>query len=236
MRAPQKINSYVLMDFETGGIDNKNGNHCQIVPITEVAVLALNGVTLEEIIRYDNLVKPYDDRLQYQPAAAALTGITRELCERDGVELSQVVEDLCQVFTEANIYNSKTARPKIVAHNAPFERQFLVDIFNRCKVDLSKYVSGANDAYGHFVPDMLDTQDFAKACWAETTNKEDKFKLSYCSQKAGLDVIEGHRAMNDVIPSADLIRYFFTRLRSGSSQVTITEGQIAVKHRISFQW
>lgn len=234
-RAPQKINSYVLIDFETGGLDKKNRLHSQNYPITEVGVLAIDGVDLNEIVRYDNLVKPYDAKLIYDPEAARATGITKAMCEKDGVSLREVVKDLCQVFTEANLHNTKIARPILVAHNWNFDRQFLQDIFRRAEVDLSKYVSGEPDHHGNFIPDGLDTIMFCKMLQAQITDKDTKFKLQDCCYRAGVDFIDGHRAMNDVVPMTDLFRYLATRLRSGSSEVTVTEGRVSV-HRQSFEW
>lgn len=234
-RDPKKINSYVVVDVETGGLDNKEGLHAQKYPITELAVMALDGVTLQEIVKYDNLVKPYDNNLIYDPIAAQLTGISRALCEKDGIGLRNLVQDICLVLEEANVHKTKTAKPVFVAHNWPFELNFITDIFKRADIDLSKYVAGGKDAHGNFIPFGIDTIYLAKQCWAEITDNTTKFKLGDCCLRAGVDYVDGHRAMNDVIPTADLLRYFLTRLRSGSSEVKIHNGQATV-HRQKFQW
>lgn len=234
-KAPQKINSIVVFDFETGGLDKKEGLHSQKYPITEFAGIALNPVTLEEILRYDNLVKPYDQKLIYDPVAANITGINKELCEKEGIPLKQLVEDLCTFFEEANIYKSKIARPLLVAHNGPYDRQFLQDIFRRTGVDLSKFVDGDKDHHGNFIPNIIDTIDLAKMLWADQTDTTTKFNLAACCERAGIDLVDGHRAMNDVVPLADLVRYILTRLRSGSTEVTVTGGAI-VSHRQIFEW
>jgi DNA polymerase III epsilon subunit-like protein len=235
-RAPQKINSYIVFDFETGGLDKKEGLHSQKYPITEFAGIAINGVTLEEILRYDDLVKPYDNSLIYDPIAAQLTGITRELCEKDGIPLRKLVENICQLAEEANIHKSKIARPVLVAHNGAFDKQFFQDIFRRAEVDASKFVDGDKDHYGNFQPTVLDTIDFAKMLWADITETTTKFNLAACCERAGIDLVDGHRAMNDVIPLADFVRYVITRIRSGSGQVEVSGGNISVKHRVNFEW
>lgn len=233
-RDPRKINSFVVIDFETSGAD-KEGNHAKKHAATEVAVMALNGVTLEEILRYDNKFKPYDETHIYSEDAAKLTGIYKQDCIDQGIELKQIVEDLCTVFTEANLHNTKTAKPVLVAHNWDFDKSFLQDIFRRAGVDLSKYVDGELDAYGNFQPHGIDTMDLAKQCWAEVTDTDTRFKLTNCCERAGIDVVDGHSAMNDVEPTADLLRFFCIRLRSGGTDVVAQSGSTS-SHRQNFEW
>lgn len=234
-RDPKKINSFVIIDFETGGMDKKDGLHSQKYPVTEFAGLAMDGVTLEEIVRYENMVKPYDAGLIYDPEAATKTGINKELCEKEGIPLKQLVGDICQLCTEANKYNAKYIKPILVAHNWDFDKTFFQDIFRRCKVDMSKYIDGALDAWGNFQPHGIDTMDLAKKCWAEITDTDTKYTLRACCERAGIDHVDAHHAINDVVPTTDLLRYFITRLRSGSSEVEIQGGNISV-HRQTFEW
>ena len=151
--------------------------------------------------------------------------------------LKTVVDNLAQVFTEANVNNSKTARPILIAHNWPFDRQFLQYIFEFCEVDLSKLVSGAKDALsGNFIPDGIDTIQWAKNVHAQLTDNTTKFTLGECCERAGVSVIDGHRAMNDVVAMKDLFIYYSLRLRSGSSNVTVNDGVAKVSPRNSFEW
>lgn len=236
-RDPKKINSYVFIDFETSGLDKKDGLHAQKVSATEVAALAIDGTTFEEIVRYDDLIQPYNPEHEWQEGAAKLTGLYKPKCEKDGLPLKQVVENLCQVFTEANLYNSKTAKPILVAHNWPFDRQFLQYIFEFCEVDLSKYVDGDKDALsGNFVPHGLDTIDWAKNIHAPLTENTTKFNMAACCERASVQLVDGHRAMNDVAAMKDLFIYYSTRLRSGSSEVLVTDGIAKVNHRNRFEW
>lgn len=229
-RAPKKINSFVCIDFETGGLKHEKN------PVTEFAGLAINGVTLQEIIRYDNIVKPYDNSLVYEPAATKIHGLSKERCEKEGVRLSQIVSDACVLFEEANLYNTKTAKPILVAHNPGFDVPFLQDIFKRAKVDLSKYIAGYFDIHGHFQPEALDTTIMSKQCWGEVTDLDTKFNLKACCEKAGVDFVDAHRAMTDVVATTDLFRYLITRMRSSGGQVIIDEGGQIETHRQTFEW
>jgi len=235
-RDPKKINSFVILDFETGGLDRKEGMHAKKYPVTEFAAIAINGVTLEQIVKYDNLVKPYDNALIYDPQAAQITGISRALCEKEGIPLRDLVNDIVTVFEEANIYKTKTALPICISHNWPFDGPFLQDIFRRAKIDLSKYTRGWMDCYGNFNPHGICSIDWAKALWGDVTDNTTKYTLQAVCEKASISFYDGHRAMNDVIPLTDFVRYAITRLRSGSSDVTVGSGGEIQVHRKTFEW
>lgn len=228
--APKKINSYVLFDWETGGLDNKKN------PVVELAMLAMNGTTLEEILRYDDLIKPYDDSLIYEPRALAVSGATLPALKSKGITLEELGENMIQVFTEANVYKNKLARPILIAHNAKFDRGFLQEVCRRLEIDLSQYVDGGFDPWGNFVPHVIDTIDWAKGLFAPKTENTTNFKFGSCCQRAGLEYVDGHKALNDVVLLADLWRYYLTRLRSGSSEVTVVEGRAVAAHRQNFEW
>lgn len=235
-RAPQKIRSLLVFDFETGGLDKKDRRHSSQYPVTEFGAMGLDGVELREIggLKYDNFVKPYDPKLIYSEEASKITGITRELCEKDGIPLRQLVDDIVTFINETNLHNSRTARPVLVGHNVQFDIDFFTDIFRRAEVDLSKLLDGEFDCHGNFYPHFVDTNQLAQQCWAEVTDTDTNFKLGTCCQRAGVDYIDGHRAMNDVYATADLLRYFTARLRSGEA-VKISGGQATV-HRQKFEW
>ncbi len=229
MLDPKKINSFVIIDFETGGLD------CTKNPVMEFAGLAIHGTTLEKIVAYDNLVKPYDPKLYYDPNALRANGLTVDKCIKEGVSLTELVDDICDLCMEANVYKSKTAKPILIAHNGDFDKNFFIEIFRRTKKDMSQYLAGTFDPFGNFQPKMIDSIDWAKSCWAPITDTQSNFKLGTCCSKAGVEVVDAHRAMNDVIPLTDLWRYFQTRLRSNTSEVTITDGKASVI-RQTFQW
>lgn len=229
-RDPKKINPYVIFDWETGGLKAKDS------PVMELACIGINGLTLEEVIRYDNLIKPYDKALPYQPGALAVNGLSIHECEKKGIPLSQLMTEFCQVCEETNTYGSKTAKPILVAHNAKFDKSFLLEVLRRTKVDLSKYVEGEFDGQGTFIPETIDTIQLAKACWAEVTDNDTKFKLGACCERAGVSYADGHKGMNDCESTVDLFRYFLTRIRSGSSEVTVTDGKATASHRLVFEW
>lgn len=229
-RAPQKIRNIIFYDWETSGLKPKDA------AVMSLAMLGVNRITLEQIVAYDNLIQPYDTKLIYNPQALAVNGLTFEQCKKDGVSLRQLMKDFCQVCEETNIYKSKAQKPVLCSHNAHFDRGFLMEAARRTETDLSKYLTGDFDPFGNFIPTTIDTIDLAQECWGPITDNDSNFKLGTCCQKAGILLQDGHSALADTIVLADLYRYFATRLRSGSSEVTVTDGVATAAHRVNFQW
>lgn len=216
----KKINCYLLLDFETGGLDYKKN------PICEFGCLGINGVNLEEVLRYDNIVKPYDDSLVYEEQAVKIHGLSKEICERDGIGLKQLVEDICLVIEETNVYKSKIAKPIVVGHNVTFDIPFLQDAFLRAGIDISQYLSGYwyKDEY---VLHYEDTMHLAKQADA---HKDDKLKYSNeeCCKRNNIELSDAHRALNDVISTTDLFRYYISKLRSNGAG-TVSDGSGKVR-------
>lgn len=226
----KKVNSYIIYDWESSGLSSQKN------AVMELAMIAINGKTLENIIAYDNLVKPYDEKLVYEPAAMKVNGLSIAQCENDGVELKELVVDMIQVFEEANVHKSKVQLPLLVAHNGGFDAPFMEDVFKRCGKDLSKYVAGWTDESGKWRPRFIDTIDLAKMVHGDLADGTDDFKMNSCCERAGIQMADGHRAMNDVIALADLFRYYVMRLRSGSNEILVGEEETKISHRNKFEW
>lgn len=234
MNDPKKINNFILFDLETGGLSwDKN-------PVMEFAGMVMDGVTLEEKVRYDNLVQPYDDSLTYQQQAMDVNGLSVKMCQEEGIPLKQLVNDICELFEEAK-NGSKFLKPILVAHNGGFDKPFLQDMFLRCGKDLSKYVAGSKDRWGNFQPHMIDTVDDARQIWAEVADSSFDAKMRSCCDRAGIDLSGSHRAITDVIGMAELFRFYINRKRNGGQTIASSvenDGSIdgVIDQRRSFQW
>lgn len=220
----KKINSYLVLDFETGGLEGPVKN-----PVCEIGCLGINGITLEEVLRYDNVVKPYDSKLIYEEGAMKVHGLTAAVCQRDGVSLREVMKDFCLVCEETNVFQSKIARPILVGHNITYDIPFLVDIANRAQIDLSKHISGYFDKgkTGTFIPHFLDTMHLAKG--ADALKDDLKYNLEESCRRHASELVDGHRAMNDVIATASLFRAFLAKLRSDGGTVMASDGSGQVR-------
>lgn len=228
-----KINNIVVFDWETGGLS------CQKNPVTEFGGMIIDTVTLEPIAAYDNLVKPYDPTLVYEPKAMEITGLSKEKCEKEGIPLKQLVTDICSLFDKANAGRGKNFKCFVIAHNSAFDIPFLQDVFRRCNVDMSKYVAGYKDCWGNFQPYSDDTIIECKKIEGPETESDWKFNLDSCCSRAGINLNDAHRAMNDVVALGDLVIHNIKRMRSigtATQLATTVEGVTNNNHRVAFEW
>lgn len=202
-----KASPFVVMDFETGGIDKKKS------AISEIAAYAFEGDSLREIDRYETLVKPYGK--DYDPKAEAVTGLTKEKLEEEGKDFKIVCQEFGAFLQKANVHNSTTGyKPIIVAHNAGFELGFLQHMQKEGGLAIDKLLHGQTDYHGNFVPSILDTMHLAKMLWAANV-RQTKYTLEATMERAGIPLIDAHRAMNDVLPSTDFLKMVIRMLRGG---------------------
>jgi DNA polymerase III epsilon subunit-like protein len=217
---PQEPNSFIAFDFETGGLES------QVNPATEIALIAIKGdETLDEIGRYQGLIKPYDSALIYTEKAAATSGISLELLEDEGLDLNEVVDGVVDLMRSANFSpkNSAGIRSILVGHNPMFDINFLNHIFERRfdgvkgtsgQLMLESLVHGRRDHFGNFQPSYLNTWSLGKMWFGAEAELRD-FKLGTIVERAGVELSDAHRAMNDTIATADFLRTFIRNLRSG---------------------
>jgi DNA polymerase III alpha subunit (gram-positive type) len=209
-----KVTPYIICDFETGGLD------MSVCGLAELAAVAIKGDTLEKIDEIEALFAPHKIlnnnkwiEAQYTEGAAKVTGLTKEKLSKEGEDIDEFVKERLIPFLEkANVYNSKTGyKPVIVAHNAQYEVKCWQNMAAG-RFDLSKYFHGQEDFYGNFAPHYIDTLDLAKLLWAPNT-RQTAYKLGDIMERAGIPLIDGHRAMNDVRPTGQFLEWAIRLLR-----------------------
>lgn len=202
-----KINPYIILDFETGGLD------CTKNAVTEVGMLCVDGGTFKEIGRYESYISPYI--AEYNQQALDFTGITLDLLNQKGKPLKQVVTEMSEFFKEMKekTSNSHTKKPILVGHNLGFDIGFLQAIFREVKMDLSTLVDGTKDYYNNYRPLYIDTIVMSKLTWGNDEMMSN-YKLGTCVEKSGGSLNDGHKAINDVIATKELLITFVNKLRS----------------------
>lgn len=212
------------MDFETGGFDFKKHS------AMEFAGIWIDSSDFREICRYESIIKPYDENHVVDPKAFAIHGITPEESAA-GEELSVVVQKIFELTELANEGKSRGGKTILVGQNIDFDIAFLQDIFKRTKREMSKIFAGSKDFFGNFQPARFDTLHLGLAKYANIED-ETGFSLSDLCLKEGVDIVDAHRAMNDVEPTKELFIKFLMNLRNNSS----TEGVEKFNFRKTFKF
>lgn len=225
---PQSPNSYIILDFETGGLSSNDS------AATEIALVAIKGdLSLDEICRYQALIKQYDDVKEYNEKALKLTSISLELLEEEGEQIDLVVDSIIDVFKKANCYAEKSPglRPILVGQNVMFDINFLHHIFefrfrNDKKTNSQKILEdllhGRRDHFGNFQPSYIDIWSIGKM-WFGGDRELVNFKLGTLLDQIGIELTDAHRAMNDVVATTDVLRAAIRNLRSGFGSGVIGE-------------
>lgn len=204
---------YCVHDCETGGLDfNKN-------PITQYACVILDAFTLKEVDRFETFVKPYDD-LKIEKSALEHTmvtmsdinnGITRK-------KFYSVLKDFWGKYQAKGKFKDAN-RIISVGHNIPFDHGFLEYVFN----------SQGDSIWNYLHPNFIDTLSLAKLAWGIKGNE--KIRLSDCFARIGLTLNDAHGAMNDVEATADLLRWFMKKVRSGKGDVKSGDSETKQRER-----
>jgi DNA polymerase III epsilon subunit-like protein len=204
-----KASPYAVIDFETGGTDPKKD------AISEIAINCFEGDSLAHVGKFECLIKPYGKN--YDPKATAITGLTEDILEEKGITFEEACEKTTEFLIKCNVHESKTGyKPIIVAHNSIFETKFLQAMEKEGGVPLEKLLHGQVDYYGNFIPSSIDTMHLAKFLWAANV-RQTKFTLEATLERAGIPLVDGHRAMNDVMPSSDFLQWIIKMLRAADS-------------------
>lgn len=222
-KSPQNANNFIVFDFETGGLDsNKN-------PVTEIALISLEGGNLEIIESYQSLIAKYDDTLFYDPRAEKVSGISEDLIISEGVDIKTVAQQTLQFLKNANTRQEKNAglKPILVGHNVAFDIDFLHHLFHYglgkdYQKQMKDVLHGREDRFGNFQPSYIDTWSVCKP-WFQDDKELTDYKLSTVAEKLGVDLNNAHRAMNDVVSTVEVLRRYLINLRS--SYTTNHKGQ-----------
>lgn len=208
---------FIAVDTETGGIPSpKNGKKATIdVALTEIASVVIENESLEIIHKDSWLIKPYDPELIYHPKAAEVSGITKQMLEKEGLGIEQVYENFKKILTD----NKKgRLKPILIMQNKGFDIPFLKNLFDIFSDDFHSYCDRIED-----------TLDFARLKFIEKPN----FKLGSIADYCGIDLVDAHRAAADTLTTAQIWIHFVKCLRRESQA---TQEESVEKFREGFKF
>lgn len=247
-----KVDNYVVMDFETTGL---NFSYC---PAIELGAQIINPDTLQEVARISEFIKPtdtskikivpntfsfvkdgvlpknvYTDECYYSQGALDTHGITIDTLEQKGVDWKVLAKQFYDLVLSTRCTKSAWSKPILVGHNLRFDIPFLIDWFNHAKLDPSKIFQGDKDYYGNWQPFVLDTIHLSRARWSENT----VFTLSACAEASGVEVVDAHRAIADVVVTSQIFTQDLLLMRSKGGVATSKSEQPKVeKTRRTFKF
>jgi DNA polymerase III alpha subunit (gram-positive type) len=184
--------NFAVVDVETGGLDSLKN------PMVEVAVIIMDN-DLNIIGEYCELIKPYNPELVIQPQALAANNLTIEQIE-GGKDASLVCDDLCAIFKKAAV-KGRFGKPILCGHNSDnFDYFFFAEFFKFFGKSFDDYINTET---------TIDTMWWSRKAWQTSEN----YKLHSCCQNAGIELVNGHRALADTRVTAQLVKFFLERLR-----------------------
>lgn len=196
-------NAFIVIDLETGGTDEAEN------PIMQIAFQCLDykGKLIEEYT-YNEIIKPYGG-LKIEKDAIKVHGITEKRANKEGVSIQVALTNFIEVCKKLNPSfgkkGAKFRKPTIVAHNAEFEMDFLMEnVDNILGKYLFEYVEG--------VP--MDTLKLGRMAYPNSPTH----KLGVLAKLMGVELTDAHDAMSDVKATRIIFVELMNRLKNMSGQ------------------
>ena len=227
-----KVPNIIVGDIETGGyVYHKHA-------LTEIALIAIDTVTLEEIDRYEAVIAPYNHKdgtqVEYTPAALQYSGMTMAKIEA-GRPAKEVAEELNSFFSSKKkdgieIHTGGVnGKPVLCGHNFwKFDKPF-IDYFlwlhGKAKLKTTE-LKGKKDPfaviefdtpYNSYVEDSL-----YWTRWKYANTDIPNHKLATACEYTDVALMDAHRAMNDTEANKELKVEFLKSLR-GTGEARIIE-------------
>lgn len=155
-----------------------------------------------------------------------------------GINIKSLVSQIIELANVAKV-NNTSGKAILVAHNADFDRNFMQQLFEITgnSKEMPKIFAGKEDYYGNFQPHCIDTIDIARLLWHSNEDEIANYKQSTCIQKAGLDLVGAHKAINDTLGLKDLLLYFKKCIRSSQNNTLQSEEKrFRDDFKISFEY
>lgn len=205
------MHNIIVFDCETGGLSSK------LNPITQIALVCLDGETMGEMFRYDSFIRPYGD-LEITDKALQVSLVDRKTLAK-APESKEVLLMLKEFFKKAICKRSK---PILAGHNVPFDIGMLKAFFDFHKSNLFDFIHCNNE-----IPYYHDTQKLMEKCFPAI----ERYNLGNCCEQLDIPLYDAHGAVGDTEATILLLKKLFNKMKSGSVGSEIIADPKAGKRR-----
>lgn len=258
MAAPKNEKPIIVaftLDFETGGLE------CQTSACTQIAIHATRLDTFERIGSYVSYIYPYPRKeikgisekrkvlkskfdvteemplMEYdEKKALPYSAITMDMLYSLGVDVNQVAQDVLQFIIEHTPPKTpKNMKPFLIGQNIEFDKGFFMQLMEYAGLvkEVSKYLRGHKDFYGHWQPDVLDTIILGQLSMCHLDNVN-SYKLELMCENLGIELDDAHDADADVSATTNIVAVLTQRMRNkngnGGEQLAMSKTEKSRKH------
>jgi len=147
--------------------------------------------------------------LIYEPDALSFTGISMEMLNK-GIDFKTFSKEFPAFLKKSNPHSHPKYRTIIAGHNVTFDVPFLQQLMFFMGKKIEDYFNSYVDYYGNQQPKVFDTLQLTMIKWPEML----KHTLADGINKAGFELVQAHRAMNDVKANVELLKVFIKSLKN----------------------
>lgn len=247
MAAPKDDKPVIVMftlDFETGGLK------CQTSACTQIAIHATRIDTFERLGSFVRYIYPYDRQdiagvgkkkkvlkskydadekipMDYEPKALEYSAITMDMLENMGEDIKEVARGVVDFIAEHTPKVPKNMKPFLLGQNVDFDKGFFMQMMEYAGLvkEVSKYLRGHEDFYGHWEPLTLDTILLGQLALCHLPNV-DSYKLEIMAERLGIELDDAHDADADVTATTNVAAVVTQRMRTEGC--SIDGGSLAI--------
>lgn len=220
------------LDFETGGLK------CQTSACTQIAIHATRLDTFERLGTYVKYIYPYAQKeikgvtakrkvlkskydtdgeklMDYEDKALEYSAITMDMLYNSGIPILEVAHEVVQFIAEHTPKTPKNMKPFLIGQNVDFDKGFFMQMMEYAGLvkDVSKYLRGHEDYYGHWQPDVIDTIILGQLALCTNPNVT-SYKLELMCKQLGIELDDAHDADADVSATTNVVAVLTQRMRS----------------------
>ena len=193
--------NYCVIDTETTGLDSE-----PLAEAIEVAFQILSYKDLSVIAKFKSLIKPQNIDLDKQIPKWAVMAFKVNNISIEELKSAPSAEEVCEKII--GIFNA-AKKPIIVAQNSAFDMEMLNRLFNSCGYKFDKYT---------WRP-VIDLYAISHLLWIYDAGMPN-LKLQTIAEKMDVKVENAHRAMGDVIVTANIFRKFMLFFKDKGNEIS----------------